>query len=152
VSATWRDVVIRLPRYILGGALIYLGLIKALHPVEFLKAVRQYDMIENHYVLNSIAAILPWFEIFCGILLLAGIAVRGSALVLLALLISFTGLVAKRGWLLHHERLIPFCAVQFDCGCGTGEVLICEKLLENVLLVFLATMVLLRARRSSRSQ
>ena len=34
-------------------------------------------------LLNSIAAALPWFEVVCGGLLLAGVAVRGSALILM---------------------------------------------------------------------
>jgi hypothetical protein len=33
---------------------------------------------------------------------------------------------------------LPFCLVKFDCGCGAGEVFICNKLLENCLLVFVA--------------
>ena len=143
---------IRVARWILGAVFIYLGLIKALHPVDFLKVVRQYDVFENHIALNLIAAVLPWFEVFCGLLLVAGIAVRGSALALLALLFPFSAMVFRRAWLLHQEQAIPFCAVRFDCGCGTGEVLICGKLLENVLLALLTLVVLAGYRRIRAAQ
>jgi uncharacterized membrane protein YphA (DoxX/SURF4 family) len=133
--------VVRGARWVLGAVFIYLGLIKALHPVDFLKVVRQYDVFEHHVVLNSVAALLPWFEVFCGALLVFGIAVRGSALALFALLLSFTAVILRRAWSLHILQSIPFCAVRFDCGCGTGEVLICAKLVENALLMLLAVTV-----------
>jgi uncharacterized membrane protein YphA (DoxX/SURF4 family) len=134
----------RLSRWILGAVFIYLGLTKAWHPVEFLKVVRQYGVVENHLGLNLIAAILPWFEVFCGALLVCGIAVRGSALALLALLAGFSALVFGRAWGIHETQAIRFCAVRFDCGCGAGEVLICRKLLENAVLSVLCVVIVLR--------
>ena len=127
-----------LARWVLGALFIYMGLSKALHPVDFLKLVRQYDLVRNAWLLNSIAATLPWFEVFCGLLLLAGIAVRGSALVLIGMLVPFTIVVFLRALALQSALAIPFCAVKFDCGCGAGEVFICWKLLENCLLLLLA--------------
>jgi uncharacterized membrane protein YphA (DoxX/SURF4 family) len=144
VDSRRSDPVICAARWVLGAVFIYLGVIKALHPVDFLKIVRQYDVFENHVALNVIAAVLPWFEIFCGLLLVCGIARRGSALALLAMLIPFTGIVFRRAWLMHHEQGTAFCAVRFDCGCGTGEVLICGKLLENALLILLCLIVIVR--------
>lgn len=126
-----------LARWLLGAAFLYFGLNKALHPVEFLKLMRQYDLVEGSWPLNLMAAALPWFEIFCGLLLLAGVAVRGTALMLILMLVPFTALVFRRALALQSALSIPFCMVKFDCGCGTGEVFICRKLLENVLfLVF----------------
>ena len=127
-----------LARWLLGGLFLYMGLNKALHPVEFLKLVRQYEMVTQPELLNSIAALLPWFEAFCGLLLLAGVAVRGSALMLLGMLVPFTLLVLRRALAIHAVQGTPFCAVEFDCGCGAGEVLICTKLLENCALSFLS--------------
>ena len=126
-----------LARWLLGAMFLYMGLSKALHPVDFLKLLRQYDIVQSSLLLNSMAAALPWFEVFCGLLLLAGIAVRGTALTLMVMLVPFTGLVLHRALLLQAVQNIPFCAVKFDCGCGTGEEFICRKLLENILLVLL---------------
>lgn len=131
-----------LARWLLGAAFLYLGTSKALHPVEFLKLMRQYDITQNALLLNSIAAALPWFEVFCGLLLLAGVAVRGTALMLTVMLVPFTLLVLHRALLLQAAQHIPFCAVKFDCGCGTGAEFICRKLLENLLLVVLSAWLL----------
>ena len=129
-------------RWYLGGLFVYTGLEKGLDPVSFLKLVRQYDMVHTPFLLNSVAAALPWFEVFCGALLLAGIAVRGATLILACVLVPFTDLVWHRALVLQAARAIPFCAVKFDCGCGTGEVFICRKLLENAGLFLLALWVL----------
>ena len=50
-------------RWILGIVFIYMGLNKAVHPVDFLKILREYHIVESHVVLNLIAAALPWFEV-----------------------------------------------------------------------------------------
>src|SRR6058998_294072 len=125
-------------RWILGSVFVYMGLTKALHPVDFLKILRQYEMVESHVLLNLIAAALPWFEVLCGVLLLSGVAVRGSAFMSLAMLVPFTWIVLNRALGIHEAKAIPFCAIRFDCGCGAGEVVICHKLLENSLLMLLS--------------
>ena len=127
-----------LARWLLGALFLYMGLSKALHPVEFLKLVRQYEMVSNPVLLNSIVVVLPWFEAFCGLLLLTGVAVRGAALMLVTMLVPFTLLVLRRALVLHATQGTPFCAIKFDCGCGAGEVVICTKLLENCALTFLS--------------
>ena len=126
-------------RWWLGCVFIYMGLNKALpHPEHFLQLVDQYHMVRSTWMLNAIAAALPWFEVFCGLLLLFGIAVRGSALMLIAMLVPFTAIVFKRALEISADKGLPFCAVKFDCGCGGGEVLICHKLVENTLLLLLS--------------
>jgi uncharacterized membrane protein YphA (DoxX/SURF4 family) len=125
-------------RWFLAAFFIYSGLEKGLDPASFLKLVRQYDLVQTPLLLNGIAATLPWFEVFCGALLLAGIAVRGTALTLACVLIPFTAVVWHRALILQGAKSIPFCAVKFDCGCGMGEEFICHKLLENACLILLA--------------
>lgn len=125
-------------RWLLGALFIYLGLSKALHPVEFLKLVRQYDALQHHLLLNIVASALPWFEIFCGLLLVLGVAVRGAALLSIAMLVPFTLLILQRALGIQEARGLPFCAIKFDCGCGAGEVFICRKLAENTLLAALS--------------
>jgi uncharacterized membrane protein YphA (DoxX/SURF4 family) len=125
-------------RWVVGGLFLYMGLNKALHPVEFLKLVRQYDLVHDHFQLNLIASTLPWFETFCGLLLLLGVAVRGAAVMLVAMLVPFTIVVLLRALAIHETGGLPFCAIKFDCGCGAGEVFICRKLAENTLLTALS--------------
>ena len=127
-----------LTRLGLGALFVYMGWHKVLDPVAFMKMVRQYDMVQSSLVLNSIAAVLPWFEVFCGLLLLAGIAVRGTALVLIGMLAPFTFAVLHRALAIHAAQAIAFCAIRFDCGCGSGEEYICVKLPVNCLLMLLS--------------
>jgi uncharacterized membrane protein YphA (DoxX/SURF4 family) len=131
-------------RWLLGALFIYMGLNKALQPEEFLKLVRQYQLVQSPLLLNLITAGLPWFEVFCGLLLLAGIAVRGSALMLVVMLVPFTLVVLRRALAIHAAGDIAFCAIKFDCGCGTGEVFICRKLVENSLLTVLSLLLVTR--------
>ena len=131
-----------LVRWLLAAVFLYLGLTKVLHPVEFLKLMRQYDLTSFAPLLNFVAALLPWFEMFCGLLLLAGVAVRGTALALTLMLVMFTLVVWHRALLLQASLHIPFCAVKFDCGCGTGVEYICRKLSENILLAVLSVWLL----------
>ncbi|MCX6924187.1 MAG: DoxX family protein [Verrucomicrobia bacterium] len=132
-----------LARWWLGCVFIYMGLHKALpHPEYFLKLVRQYDMVSSAVLLNMIGAALPWFEVYCGVLLLAGVAVRGSAMMLIAMLVPFTLIVLKRALSIAAVTGKPLCAVKFDCGCGAGEVFICHKLVENTVLLLLSAWLL----------
>lgn len=124
-----------LVRWFLGALLVYLGLTKALQPVEFLKLVREYQLFDSPLILNAVSSIVPWLEVFCGILLLTGIAVRGTAFVILILLGSFTAAVLARALGVSELNGIALCAVRFDCGCGSGEVLACRKIMENALLM-----------------
>jgi uncharacterized membrane protein YphA (DoxX/SURF4 family) len=131
-----------LARWLLAVVFLYMGLTKALHAEDFLKLLRQYDLTQSSPLLNSMAAALPWFEVCCGLLLLAGIAVRGTALTLLLLLAPFTWVVLHRALALQSALAIPFCTVKFDCGCGAGEEFICRKLVENFLLMLLSAWLL----------
>ena len=132
------DGVTVLARWCLGGVFVYMGLVKALHPVDFLKLVRQYDVLGEPPWLNAVAMLLPWLEVFCGLLMLLGLAVRGTAVTLATMLVTLTLLVLRRALALSQANGLPFCAIKFDCGCGAGEVFICPKLVENILLVSLS--------------
>jgi len=139
IAAAWAPVA---ARWVLGILFIYMGLNKAMHPAAFLELVRQYDMVQWYVLLNLIASFLPWFEVFCGLLLIAGVAVRGAALMLVLMLIPFTLIVIKRALAMQAASGVPFCTIKFDCGCGGGEVLICRKVLENSLLTLLSVALL----------
>ena len=130
-----------LVRWLLGAVFVYFGLVKALHPVDFLKLVRQYDVLAGPPWLNAVAICLPWLEAFCGLMLLAGIAVRGTAVTIVCMLAPLTLLVLRRAWLLSEAHGVPFCAIKFDCGCGAGEVFVCPKLWENLALIAIGVWV-----------
>jgi uncharacterized membrane protein YphA (DoxX/SURF4 family) len=134
-------------RLLLGAVFLYLGVVKALDPADFLKLVRAFHIVESAPMLNLVAAVLPWLEVFCGALLLLGIKIRAAALVQLGLLVVFTAAVAWRAIAIHRMGATPFCAIRFDCGCGTGEMLVCMKLVENTGLMLLAALLVLTPPR-----
>jgi len=133
----------------LGVVFIYMGWAKVSDPVEFLKLIREYQMVpqQSYVFMNVLAAVLPWMEIYCGILLITGVAMHGSALTMLVMLLAFTGVVAIRALGMYNLGQDPFCAIRFDCGCGGGEVRICRKLLENTGLILLSMIVLWSSSR-----
>ena len=131
-------------RLVLAVMFIYTGFNKAVAPYEFLKMLNQYALFSHdHYKwMNAVAITLPWLEVFCGVLLLGGIAVRGTALVLVGMLVPFTIVVTLRALHVQKVEQIAFCAIKFDCGCGTGAINICRKLVENSVLMLLSLMLL----------
>lgn len=133
-----------LARLALGVCFVYLGLNKASNPTDFLKAVHQYGWVDRSLHLTWIAALLPWLEVFCGLLLLAGFWVRGAAFVVFGMLLFFSGIILHRALRIQETTGMAFCAIRFDCGCGNGEVLVCRKLLENSVLVLLSGLLSLR--------
>jgi uncharacterized membrane protein YphA (DoxX/SURF4 family) len=99
-------------------------------------------------LINSIAILLPWVEMLCGVLLILGVALRGVSVTLLLMLIGFTIIVGLRAIGIWQAENVPFCSIKFDCGCGSGEEYVCVKLPENVGLCILAILVMLsRSRR-----
>lgn len=137
-------------RLVLGGLFIYTGITKALDPIDFLKFVHVYDILPETppYFLNLTAVILPVLEVVCGVALLLGVAVRGAGVTLLGMLLFFNVALILRSLEIHAAEPIAYCDIRFDCGCGTGEVFICTKLLENAGLTLLALLVSLsRSRR-----
>jgi len=136
-----------LARWVLGGAFVYMGTNKVVDPGAFLELVREYHIVNNSLMLNSIAAALPWFEVICGLLLLAGVAVRGAALVTLAMLVPFTVAVLNRALAIVSIQKMAFCAVKFDCGCGNGPQYICPKLAENCGLILLSCWLIFSTSR-----
>ena len=137
-------------RLILGATFLWLGAAKVGEPVEFLKLIRQYEMVSDrsHELLNGLAAWMPWLEIWCGALLVLGVAVRGAALTLTALLAAFTAAIASRALGIQADEGQAFCAIAFDCGCGSGVVNICGKLAQNSGLLVLSLIALIS--RSTR--
>jgi putative oxidoreductase len=97
-------------RLALGGVLISAGLFKIGDPWAFAEAIAHYRLLpaQGNQVL---AAILPWWEISAGLLILAGLWTRPAGLLAGALFAAFGAAVAAA--LLR--------GLDIECGCfGTG--------------------------------
>lgn len=108
-----RDVLGVLARLILAAVFLVSGAIKAWDARETIVAVRAYQLLPESLV-GTVAAVLPYFEIAVGLLLLIGLATRLAAVLAAVVMVIFVAAVisaAARG-------------LSIDCGCfgGGGEV------------------------------
>ncbi|MHB0996002.1 MAG: DoxX family protein [Elusimicrobiales bacterium] len=101
-----------LARLAVAGVFIYAGLLKLLAPAEeFAYAIETYKVTGPALSLWT-AYVLPWLELYSGLLLAAGIFTRFNALFCGALLLFFEALLGQ-AWL----RGLPVTS----CGCfGSG--------------------------------
>ncbi len=139
-----------LARVFLAAIFLYMGSMKIGDPFVFLKQVRQFEMLPESppIYLNATAIVLPWLEIITGVALLIGLRFRGAAAAIVLMLLVFTPAILIRALHIQAEKGISFFDVAFDCGCGSGVVVIWTKLLGNVGLLILALGILLS--RSNR--
>lgn len=108
-----RDVLGVLARLILAAVFLVSGALKAWDARETIVAVRAYQLLPESLV-GTVAAVLPYFEIALGLLLLIGLATRLAAVLAAVVMVVFIAAVisaAARG-------------LSIDCGCfgGGGEV------------------------------
>ena len=98
---------------IVGFVFAFASLHKIASPAQFAGIVENYHILPAVLV-APVAVVMPWIELFCGLLLLLGSRLRpSSSLVLLSLTTVFIlaiGFNIIRG-------------LDFDCGCfGSGHV------------------------------
>jgi uncharacterized membrane protein YphA (DoxX/SURF4 family) len=99
-------------RLFLGATFIYASWHKLQDPAEFARVVYSYQMLPEIFV-NIFAVILPWLELICGILILAGFFMRGSILIINVLLVTF----------LTAMTISLFKGLDIGCGCfSAGDI------------------------------
>jgi hypothetical protein len=79
-------------------------------------------------LINIMAILLPWLELVCGVLIIVGVFVRGSALLIGAMLAVF--IVALSSAILR--------GLDISCGCFTlegGRGIAGKTLVEDILLM-----------------
>ena len=93
-------------RITLGAVFIYAAVVKIADPVAFAGSVASYKIVP-YFASYLAAAVLPFIELFCGVLLVLGYRVKGGALIIGALNLVFMAALASaivRG-------------LDIDCGC-----------------------------------
>ena len=120
-------------RLTLGVVFIYASIDKIDKPAGFAEAIYNYRMMP-HATINLMAIVMPWLELMCGILIIIGLFVRGSALLIGFMLLVFV--VA-----------ISFALVRgldISCGCfkvDGGHTLALGLLIRDVLMLIAAGIV-----------
>lgn len=94
-------------RGLLGLLMLWAAVSKLANPTEFLGSIYAYDLPLPRSLLQTAAVVLPWVELLCGLLLLAGFWSQTALLTVTGLLVLFvfaTGQAWARG-------------LDISCGC-----------------------------------
>ena len=124
-------------RIVVGLVFLLYGLDKIAHPDDFARAIANYRLLPEALV-NLVAVTLPWVELACGLLLLAGQWVRSAALVsafLLCVFVVAVSITLARG-------------LDINCGClntDAGRKVGVRLLVEDLLLIGAAAFLVLKA-------
>ena len=93
-------------RVSLGVVFLWASYDKILEPESFARILYNYRILPDGLIKPS-AIILPWVETVCGIMLITGYMVRGSALIINLLMIIFiVALIAS-----------SYRGIDISCGC-----------------------------------
>jgi uncharacterized membrane protein YphA (DoxX/SURF4 family) len=99
-------------RLYLGFVFIYACVHKIAVPATFALDVATYQLLPLSLV-NITALVLPWVELFAGVLIVIGWRTRAAALLIAGMMVVF---MIALGWALHQE-------LDMSCGCfaSSGE-------------------------------
>jgi putative oxidoreductase len=122
-------------RWLVGALLVWAALGKIANPMEFYGELMAYRLPWPGELTRLTAIVLPWLELLCGILLIAGTARRAAAawaVILFAVFVLATGQAWARG-------------LQISCGCFKLDFLgpALSKLMESVPFAFFRALLLL---------
>jgi putative oxidoreductase len=99
-------VLVVLFRLSIGITFIYASYYKVIDPFEFAKSIHHYLLVPTSLI-NLAALILPWLELFCGLMLILGVLTRANALIILVLL----------GVFLFAIISVMIRGIDIECGC-----------------------------------
>ena len=123
----------------LGMLMLWAAVSKLANPTDFLGSIYGYQLPLPQALLKMTAVVLPWLELLCGLLLVAGLWVESALTLvtgLLALFVIMTGQAWMRG-------------LDISCGCfslkmfGLPENPGLDRFLESVAFAFFRNLVLL---------
>ncbi len=132
-------------RLILGAVFIYASLDKILNPAAFAETVFNYQLLPAHLI-NLMALILPWLELFLGVLLLSGIWLPGAVFGANLLMITFLSA------LIYNTAR----GLNISCGCfpaeATASVLSWRDVLRDVFFLGISSYLLFVIIRMDRPE
>lgn len=129
----------RLLRGLLGMLMLWAAVSKLTNPADFLGSLDAYQLPLPKLLLQTVAIVLPWVELLCGLLLLAGLWL-GTALTLVSGMLAVFVIVTGQAWARGLE---------IGCGCfslkmfGLAEMPGLERFFESVAFAFFRNLVLL---------
>jgi uncharacterized membrane protein YphA (DoxX/SURF4 family) len=101
-------------RLFLGAVFVYAAYDKILHPMDFARAVYNYQILPEILV-NLVALVLPFLELLIGLCLILGVWLPGATVISSGLLVVFISALSFN----------LFRGLDVHCGCfsteGAGE-------------------------------
>lgn len=121
-------------RLYIGGIFIYASMSKINYAGEFAETIASYQLVP-FWAVNVIAVIMPWTELICGLLLVAGVRAKAAAISIMAMLVLFIAVIA-----ITLLRQIPI-----GCGCfhAVEEPMSWMTLLRDIIWLVMATHIYL---------
>ena len=128
----------RLLSGLLGVLMLWAAVSKLANPTEFLGSIYAYELPFPRPLMQFTAIVLPWVELLCGLLLIAGLWMETALTLvsgLLAVFVVATGQAWARG-------------LEIGCGCfslkmfGLTEMPGLERFLESVAFAFFRNLLL----------
>jgi putative oxidoreductase len=92
---------------LLGVMMLWASVSKLSDPIGFLASIHAYQLPLPSSLPRTVAIVLPWFELLCGLLLVTGIWMEAARRALIGMLITFA-LVTGQAWLR---------GLDLSCGC-----------------------------------
>lgn len=115
-------------RVILGFLFLYASLDKIIYPSKFAEIIYNYRVLPVELV-NICAILVPWIEVFIGIMLLIGIWVDASAFMLSGITFVFTFLIISA----------IFRGLNIECGCfsldAEGSLVSWKRVIEDIFIL-----------------
>ena len=105
-----RPFLILLIRLVLGGTFIYAAIPKILDPAGFAIEVENYQII-NGFLSHYSALLLPWIELYCGILIIINKMARYALIILISLI----------GIFIIALLSAVFRGLDISCGCFASD-------------------------------
>jgi uncharacterized membrane protein YphA (DoxX/SURF4 family) len=109
-------------RFILGGIFIWASLDKIADPVGFAEVVKNYKILPLFFV-HPFALMLPWVELLCGVTLLTGHLVKGSAMLLDLLMVVF----------ILSISINIIRGVDISCGCFSNSLVASKNMVQYLI-------------------
>ena len=123
-----KKIIFLISRIVLGVVFIFASIGKIIDPAAFAESIDNYQFLPYLFV-TLLAIFLPWLELFCGALLIAGRWLKGSSFIIIILNVVFIIAIASA----------MIRGLDIECGCyslGGSSKAGVLRLVEDV--VFLA--------------
>lgn len=127
-NTTIKSTIAIIIRVILGFLFLYASLDKIIYPSKFAEVIYNYRLLPVELV-NICAILVPWIEVFIGIMLLIGIWVDASAFMLSSITFVFTFLIISA----------IFRGLNIECGCfsldAEGSLVSWKRVIEDIFIL-----------------